>query len=90
MNPLPASWKAKMSLGLGIASLLGAGFLIIPPILAIAFGYMAMAECSRNPRTVGGRTMATFGVSMGMLCLVGWVMVGVWALSQSGTPLPPP
>ncbi len=56
------------SLVLGLVSLL-LGFTFFVPIAAIVFGAVA---ARREPQ---GRTMAIWGIVLGALCIVGWLVL---------------
>src|SRR5687768_7441938 len=67
---LPAPYEkhtsglAIASLILGILSMVGAALFLIPPILAIIFGHVAVAKCAKNPN-LGGRGLGIAGFVMG-------------------------
>lgn len=63
----PASPQAIISLIAGIA-----GFSLVPvigSIIAVIFGHMGRRAAKRDPRTVGGKGLATIGLVLGYLGL---------------------
>lgn len=66
------------SLILGIISLLGGIFLLIPTVLAIVFGHVSLAYCKRN-KIQAGQGMSIAGLVMGYLSIVMIPFVGLLA-----------
>lgn len=74
---------AIASLVLGIFSLLGGGMLLlIPPILAVIFGHMALSRADRDP-LLGGRGLAIGGLVTGY---IGFVFFGIGLLAAMAIP----
>jgi hypothetical protein len=63
----PVSGWATASLVLGLISLCGGFFLVIPPILAIVFGHLGVRQTNRGQR---GSGMAATGLVIGYLFLL--------------------
>jgi hypothetical protein len=88
-SPLPPDRRtysslAIASLTLGILSLLGGGIFIIPPILAVIFGHMALRACNRDP-LLDGKAMAVVGLVLGwfvlvaaLILIIGWIGIYGW------------
>jgi len=53
---------------MGILSLIGGTCLIVPPILAVIFGHVAVSACKKDP-LLDGKGMAIAGLAMGWICL---------------------
>ena len=70
------------SLVLGIFSLIGGGLLLIPPILAVIFGHMALSRADRDP-LLGGRGLAIGGLVTGY---IGFVFFGIGLLAAMAIP----
>jgi uncharacterized protein DUF4190 len=64
------SGLAVTSLVMGIVSLVGGGCLIVPPVLAVIFGHIAVSACKKNP-LLDGKGMGIAGLVMGWLCVAG-------------------
>jgi hypothetical protein len=43
-------------------------FYIIPPLLAVIFGHVAVSACNKNPQ-LDGKGMGIAGLAMGWICL---------------------
>jgi hypothetical protein len=67
-GPRKTSGLAVASLVLGIVSLLGGAFFVVPPILAVIFGHCALSTCNSDP-SVQGQGMARAGLIMGWICI---------------------
>ena len=74
----PASPAAVLALVCGILLCLGP---LTGPTAIIA-GLVARAQAQRKPNAVGGRGMATIGITLGILNLVLWTFLLVYYLSQ--------
>lgn len=68
------SGLAVTSLVLGILSLMGAALFLIPPLLAVVLGHIAVSSCGRDPN-LDGKGLAIAGLVMGWICLAGWILV---------------
>jgi len=55
---------------LGIVSLFCFGLLLIPPLLAVIFGHVAMDQIARSAGTQKGRGFAITGLVLGWILLV--------------------
>lgn len=66
----PAQGLAVASLVLGILSVLGLGFVLVVPILAVVFGHIALSRSSKEPQIYGGRGLAIAGLVTGYLGFV--------------------
>lgn len=64
---------AVASLVLGILSMLGAMTFLLPPVLAVIFGHLALGETKRDP-ALEGRGMAVAGLVMGYISLALWAL----------------
>jgi hypothetical protein len=75
-HPAPRnnSGLAIVSLVFGILSVLGGGILLIPPILAVVFGHLAVNACNRDP-SLDGKGIAIAGLILGWIVLVAWLAV---------------
>lgn len=62
------SKSAVWSLIFGVVSIFGGMFLLLPPIIAIILGHIALAEQRKNSSVSGGR-LAVWGLILGWLCL---------------------
>ncbi len=69
MPPAPPRNLSITSLVLGVASIMGFAFFLVPQILAVIFGHLGL---KREP---AGRGMAIAGLVTGYLCLAGWLAV---------------
>ena len=65
---------------LGILSILGAAFFLLPPLLAVIFGHLSLGQCKRDPM-IGGRGMGLAGLVLGYITLAGGV---IWFLFLGG------
>jgi hypothetical protein len=65
---------------LGILSILGAAFFLLPPLLAVIFGHLSLGQCKRDPM-IGGRGMGLAGLVLGYITLAGGV---IWLLFLGG------
>jgi hypothetical protein len=74
----PASTAAVLSLVCGILLCLGP---LTGPVAVVA-GLMARAQVKAKPHSVGGQGMATTGLALGILSIVGWVAALIYYLSQ--------
>ena len=72
-QPTKTSGLAVTSMIMGILSVIGGAFFILPPLLAVIFGHVAVGSCNKN-RMLGGKGMAIAGLVMGWLCLAGWIV----------------
>jgi hypothetical protein len=63
-QPQKTSGLAIASLIFGIISLLGGALFIIPILLAVILGHMAVSRCNRDPE-VGGKGLAIAGLATG-------------------------
>lgn len=80
-NPTAAEKAPGMSVAsliLGIISILGGVFLLIPAVLAIVFGHVSLAYCKRN-KINAGQGMSTAGLVMGYLSILVIPVVGLLA-----------
>ena len=59
---------------MGILSLLGGCCLIVPPVLAVIFGHIAVSACKKNP-LLDGKGMAIAGLAMGWICLAAFIAI---------------
>jgi hypothetical protein len=81
-HPVPASGPcgrktsglALTSLVLGILSMMGGAFFLIPPLLAVVFGHIAVSSCGRDPN-LDGKGLGIAGLVMGWICLAGWILL---------------
>lgn len=64
-----SSRYAIASLCLGVFCLLGGIILLVPPILAVVFGHLAVSECNRN-RGLAGKGMGIAGLVLGYFSIV--------------------
>lgn len=64
-----SSRHAVVALCCGVVSVLGGLVLLIPPILAVVFGHIAVSECNRN-RGLGGKGMGIAGLVLGYFSLI--------------------
>ncbi len=55
---------------LGIVSVFCFGLLLIPPLLAVIFGHVAMDQIARSGGTQKGRGLAITGLVLGWILLV--------------------
>ncbi len=74
---LPSAWHAQprrtsgmavASLVLGILTIIGGFYLILPSILAVIFGAAGLSQCNNDPN-VDGRGMAIAGLVLGVIGL---------------------
>ena len=65
---------------LGILSILGAAFSLLPPLLDVIFGHLSLGQCKRDPM-IGGRGMGLAGLVLGYITLAGGV---IWFLFLGG------
>lgn len=82
--PKKTNGLAIASMIIGIISILGAFFFILPPILSIVFGHIALGQIKRDQNQDGGG-MAIAGLILGYLCLIiGIIMISImfFAVSQ--------
>jgi sterol desaturase/sphingolipid hydroxylase (fatty acid hydroxylase superfamily) len=61
---------AIASLVLGILSVMGGALLLVPALLAVIFGHMAVSACNRDPQ-LDGKGLAIAGL------ILGWVSLAV-------------
>ena len=80
MLPTP-SRKAKFALAMGVVSILGGVFLLIPPLLAIVFGHAAIADCKRDPN-LGNKGFALAALILGWFCLIALIIAIALAPSK--------
>lgn len=79
-TPARTSGLAVASLVLGILALLGGAVLILPTLLAIILGHVAMAKIRRQPTVLGGHSLALVGCILGYVSIVmGVVFAGLLA-----------
>jgi hypothetical protein len=67
------SGLAITSLVTGIISLIGGFFFVVPPLLAVIFGHVALSSINKN-HALDGKGMAIAGLVMGWLCIACWVI----------------
>jgi hypothetical protein len=79
-QPTKTSGLAVTSMILGILSILGAAFFLLPPLLAVIFGHLSLGQCKRDPM-IGGRGMGLAGLVLGYITLAGGV---IWFLFLGG------
>jgi hypothetical protein len=70
------SGQAITSLILGILSVIGGGILLIPPILAVILGHLAVSACNRETN-LDGKGLAIAGLILGWITLAGWILMVV-------------
>lgn len=70
----PPSRRAVAALVLGIVSVLGGVFLVVPPVLALRFGHQVLRDTGDGLH--GGRWMAVAGLILGYVAL-GLLVIGV-------------
>jgi Domain of unknown function (DUF4190) len=73
--PGPATYQrtnglAVASMVLGIVSFFCLGVLLVPPLLAVIFGHVAMDQIARSGGTQKGRGLAITGLVLGWILLV--------------------
>jgi len=73
-QPTKTSGLAVTAMIMGILSVIGGAIFFLPPLLAIIFGHVAVASCSKN-RGLGGKGMAIAGLVMGWICMAGWIVI---------------
>jgi hypothetical protein len=76
LHPAPQRRTSRMavaSLVLGVISVMGAAVLLIPTLLAIILGHVAMTKIRREPR-VGGHGLALAGCILGYVSIVFGIM----------------
>jgi hypothetical protein len=73
-EPPRTSGFAIASMVLGIVGVVGGAFLLVPPVLAIIFGHVALSSCQRDS-FLAGRGMAVTGIILGWICIA---MVAIW------------
>jgi hypothetical protein len=67
---------AVASLVLGIVGLILFGFFMIPNILAVIFGFVALSQINRAPAgAMGGKGMAIAGLVMGLIGILFFILV---------------
>lgn len=81
-GPKTTQGLAVASLVLGIISLVGGGIFLIPPILAVVFGHLALSRASKD-RSLGGGGLAVGGLVTGYL---GFVLFGIGLLAAMAIP----
>ncbi|MBM7847264.1 DUF4190 domain-containing protein [Arthrobacter roseus] len=69
MPPAAPKNLSITSLVLGVASMVGFAFFLVPQVLAVIFGHLGL---KREPE---GRGMAIGGLVMGYICIAGWLAV---------------
>ena len=74
---------AIVSLVLGILSFLCCG-LFIPALAAVVTGFMARSKANSNPNSFGGAGLATAGLILGVISILGGVIYWVWVLFLGG------
>ena len=74
---------AIVSLVLGILSFLCCG-LFIPALAAVVTGFMARSKANSNPNSYGGSGLATVGLILGIVSILGGVAYWVWVLFLGG------
>jgi hypothetical protein len=83
--PVPApSVKSTSGLAIaalicGILSIIGGALFIIPFLLAIIFGHIALAQCNRDPE-VGGKGLAIAGLAMGYASILLFGLMAAMAI----------
>jgi Domain of unknown function (DUF4190) len=87
--PLPHAQPAKpvqglaiASLALGLLSVVGGAFLLVPPILAVIFGHIALSRTGKDS-PLGGRGLAIVGLVTGYL---GFVILSIGLLAAMAIP----
>lgn len=70
-GPKTTSGLAVTSMIMGILSMLGGCYFIIPVILAVVFGHIAVTQCNKDPN-LAGKGMAVAGLVMG------WIGLGMY------------
>lgn len=70
--PRRTSGQAIASLVFGVLSVIGGGFLLIPPLLAVVLGHFAVGACNRDPG-LDGKGLAIAGLVLGWVALAGWL-----------------
>ncbi len=63
------SGLAIAALVCGILSIIGGAIFIIPLLLAIIFGHIALSQCNRDPQ-IGGKGLAIAGLCMGYVSIL--------------------
>ncbi len=69
------SGMAIASLVLGIASFLFDWLLLIPSLLGLIFGIVAVVQIGRNPG-MGGKAMAIIGIILSVVAALIWLLLG--------------
>ena len=69
------SGMAIASLVLGIASFLFDWLLLIPSLLGLIFGIVAVTQIGKNPG-MGGKTMAVVGIILSVVAALIWLLIG--------------
>jgi len=72
-GPRTTSGLAVASMIMGILSMLGGCYLIIPVVLAVIFGHIAVSQCNKDP-SLAGKGMAVAGLVMG------WIGLGLYII----------
>jgi hypothetical protein len=82
LQPTPSTQKtsgsAVASLVLGIIGL----FMLIPAILAIVFGGVALSQMRKDP-TLGGHGLAVTGLVLGIVTIAVWLLVVLFIILGS-------
>jgi hypothetical protein len=78
------SGMSVASLVLGIVSIFCFGLLLVPPILAVVFGNLALDRIAGSGGTVKGRGMAIAGIVLGWIAIaagaaiaIAWLVYGL-------------
>ncbi len=84
-----ASGMSIASLVLGIVTVLGGFYLLVPPILAVVFGHIGLGKTKKDPN-VGGKGLSITGLILGYLGIAIFVamIVGgiIFAASMASNP----
>jgi hypothetical protein len=85
--PSYGAWPSRKTNGLAIASLVCSilGFLVIPLVLGIVFGFVARSQIKNSNGTQGGQGLALAGIIIGF----GWaalIVLGTIVNANTNTP----
>jgi type IV pilus assembly protein PilA len=83
--PSPTSGLDTASLFLGIVSLIGGFFLLVPPLLAVVFGHLSLSQTKKNP-ALGGRGMGIAGLVMGYVAVLSFLIFAVGLFAAMSIP----
>lgn len=73
-GPQKTSGLAVAYMVLGILSMLGGCYFVLPVILAVVFGHIAVSQCNKDPN-LAGQGMAVAGLVMGWIGLALYIVI---------------